>query len=399
MGRPALAPRDGLPRAVRCGRPPCSCRGRSRGRRPSGPLLFGSAFLAVGAVLVVRRPAAIGRPDLPPDGPRDGGGGRPADARDRARPPARPDPPDRRGRREPLVGRARRSPPSSSARSCSRGFPTAAIADASPRSPTSRSCWRRSILLATPVRPGPDRRAVAPAADREPARRRRARDDQRRRPVQRSRWPSTASASSPRPPSSSVATGGPARSSAPRSAGSQRPASCRSCCSWRCSASAASSRAGSATLLWTAWILSTALLPIAIGIAVLRYRLYDIDRIVSRSISYAIVTGILGATFVITILGLQALLVSFTQSQTIAVAASTLVAASLFQPLRRARPALRGPPLRPRARRRRANRLGVCRAAAGRRRGRRRRPAISRRPSTDRSGRRSQGLWLAERAE
>jgi hypothetical protein len=92
---------------------------------------------------------------------------------------------------------------------------------------------------------------------------------------------------------------------------------------------------GVGDLLWTAWILSTSLLPIAIGIAVLRYRLYDIDRIVSRSISYAIVTGILGATFVLTILGLQALLVSFTQSQTIAVAASTLVAASLFQPLRR----------------------------------------------------------------
>ena len=88
-------------------------------------------------------------------------------------------------------------------------------------------------------------------------------------------------------------------------------------------------------MLWSAWILSTTLLPIAIGIAILRYRLYDIDRIVSRTIAYAIVTGILGAIFVLTILGLQALLVSFTQSQTIAVAASTLVAASLFQPLRR----------------------------------------------------------------
>ena len=92
---------------------------------------------------------------------------------------------------------------------------------------------------------------------------------------------------------------------------------------------------GVGDVLWSAWILSTTLLPIAIGIAVLRYRLYDIDRIVSRTISYAIVTGILGATFVLTILGLQAMLVSFTQSQTIAVAASTLVAASLFQPLRR----------------------------------------------------------------
>ena len=76
-------------------------------------------------------------------------------------------------------------------------------------------------------------------------------------------------------------------------------------------------------------------IPIAIGIAILRYRLYEIDRLISRTIGYAIVTGILGATFVVTVIGVQALLSSFTQSQTIAVAASTLVAFALFQPVRR----------------------------------------------------------------
>jgi hypothetical protein len=80
---------------------------------------------------------------------------------------------------------------------------------------------------------------------------------------------------------------------------------------------------------------ATGLLPIAIGIAVLRYRLYAIDRIVSRGIAYGLVTAVLGVTFVGTILAVQWLLSPFTQEQTIAVAASTLVVFALFQPLRR----------------------------------------------------------------
>lgn len=78
-----------------------------------------------------------------------------------------------------------------------------------------------------------------------------------------------------------------------------------------------------------------ALLPIGIGIAVLRYRLYEIDRIISRTVSYAAVTPVLGGVFVCVILVLQALMAPVTRSNTWAVAGSTLVVAALFQPLRR----------------------------------------------------------------
>jgi hypothetical protein len=81
-----------------------------------------------------------------------------------------------------------------------------------------------------------------------------------------------------------------------------------------------------------------ALVPIAIGIAVLRYRLYEIDRIISRTLSYAVLTGILALVFSAVILLLQALLTPVTGGQTIAVAASTLAVFAMFQPvLRRVR--------------------------------------------------------------
>ena len=75
-------------------------------------------------------------------------------------------------------------------------------------------------------------------------------------------------------------------------------------------------------------------LPVVIAIAILRYRLYEIDRIVSRTIAYTAVTGILAVVFAAVILVLQGLLAWFTQGQTVAVAASTLAVAALFQPLR-----------------------------------------------------------------
>ena len=75
-------------------------------------------------------------------------------------------------------------------------------------------------------------------------------------------------------------------------------------------------------------------LPVVIAIGVLRYRLFEIDRIVSRTIGWAIVTGLLVAVFAGLVVALQALLAPVTNENTLAVAASTLLAASLFQPLR-----------------------------------------------------------------
>lgn len=77
------------------------------------------------------------------------------------------------------------------------------------------------------------------------------------------------------------------------------------------------------------------LVPVSVGIAVTRHRLYEIDRLLSRTIGWTLVTGLLVAVFAAMVVGLQALLADMTQGQTLAVAASTLVAFALFQPVRR----------------------------------------------------------------
>lgn len=86
---------------------------------------------------------------------------------------------------------------------------------------------------------------------------------------------------------------------------------------------------------WTATFAGVVLLPVAIGMAVLRYHLYEIDRIISRTVGWAVVTVVTVAVFSIGVVGLQALLAGLTQGQTLAVAASTLLAFALFQPVRR----------------------------------------------------------------
>jgi hypothetical protein len=82
-----------------------------------------------------------------------------------------------------------------------------------------------------------------------------------------------------------------------------------------------------------AWFGFTAL-PVSIGVGILRYRLYDIDRIISRTLAYAIVTGLLVGVYAgLVLLATQALPVAL--STPVAVAGSTLVVAAFFNPLRR----------------------------------------------------------------
>jgi hypothetical protein len=76
------------------------------------------------------------------------------------------------------------------------------------------------------------------------------------------------------------------------------------------------------------------LIPLSVGIAILRYRLYDIDRVINRTIVYGVTTGAIGLLFFGGIVALPALLRPLISASEIAVAASTLVSFALFQPLR-----------------------------------------------------------------
>ena len=77
---------------------------------------------------------------------------------------------------------------------------------------------------------------------------------------------------------------------------------------------------------------AVALVPVAIGIAVLRYRLYDIDRVISRTVAYTIITGLLAGIYAgLVLLATQV----FGFHTPVAVAAATLAAAALFNPVRR----------------------------------------------------------------
>jgi len=77
-------------------------------------------------------------------------------------------------------------------------------------------------------------------------------------------------------------------------------------------------------------------IPVGVGIAVLRYRLYDIDLIINRTLVYGSLTVMLVALYFVGIVVLQRMFVTLTgQQSTLAVVASTLLIAALFTPLRR----------------------------------------------------------------
>jgi hypothetical protein len=83
-------------------------------------------------------------------------------------------------------------------------------------------------------------------------------------------------------------------------------------------------------------LLSFAGIPVAVGIAVLRYRLYDIDVIINRTLVYGPLTAMLALVYVGSVASSQALLRILTgQESTLAIVASTLAIAALFNPLRR----------------------------------------------------------------
>jgi hypothetical protein len=86
-----------------------------------------------------------------------------------------------------------------------------------------------------------------------------------------------------------------------------------------------------AVVTWaiSAWVAG---LPLAIGAAVLRYRLYDLDRIISRTVAWGLLTILLGLAYAAVVLGLGRLL---PDSSSLAVAAATLAVAAIFRPVRR----------------------------------------------------------------
>jgi hypothetical protein len=82
-------------------------------------------------------------------------------------------------------------------------------------------------------------------------------------------------------------------------------------------------------------LLVVCLFPIAAGIAILRHQLYDIDRILNRTLVYAVLTASLGALYAGAVIGLQEVLRPLSGGSDVAIVLTTLVVAALFLPARR----------------------------------------------------------------
>jgi hypothetical protein len=91
-----------------------------------------------------------------------------------------------------------------------------------------------------------------------------------------------------------------------------------------------------ADLLWALGFMALVGIPVAAGIAVLKYRLYDIDVVINRTLVYGALTAMLVGVYAGSIVVLQGLLRAFTgQESQLAIVISTLAVAALFNPLRR----------------------------------------------------------------
>jgi hypothetical protein len=89
---------------------------------------------------------------------------------------------------------------------------------------------------------------------------------------------------------------------------------------------------GDLALAGWASVIGTVFLPLAAGAAILRYRLYDLDRIISRTLAYGLLTVLLGGGYALVALVLGQLL---GRDSSLVVAAATLAVAAVFQPARR----------------------------------------------------------------
>ena len=90
-----------------------------------------------------------------------------------------------------------------------------------------------------------------------------------------------------------------------------------------------------ANVLQALLLAGVALFPVSIGFAILKYRLYEIDRIINRTLVYGAVTALLAGLYFAIVIGLQAIFSGLTRGNDLAIAGSTLAVAALFRPARR----------------------------------------------------------------